>query len=280
MIYTFLGFFYNTATPPAKASGLTVTYAVYNAAQNLGAAALASGSAVESAIPGTYRASADLPEGNYVCLFHTDSANVSAADVAVADPFVSLETDLDTIYSAVLGLSGGGTYTVTVTTTPGARVAAKSGGTLIAKVDVDGGGTATLYLDAGTYDFIGTMSGYTITPLLAQAISGDAAITLTATPYAIAPPADPFLCRVYVYLNNHDNTHPANMPENQLLVLADPSGTVEYTSAANTGVYDSATGLLYWDVPQGATVRITVTHFVSITKMLVPDDATYDLGTR
>jgi hypothetical protein len=146
--------------------------------------------------------------------------------------------------------------------------------------DADGNGSVTAYIDSGTYDFIAVLTGYTITPLLAETISADATLTLAYTPLNIPAPALPTLCVCYLDMLETFSTAPSALPANSTVkITANPTGaTVDYqneATAIDAGAF--VAGRLTISLPRLARGDLRIPGFVR-SSFLVPDTAQANLA--
>jgi hypothetical protein len=200
---------------------------------------------------------------------------------AIPDPaYVALGVPVDDTVGTLQFAPPGGANTVTIATAPGARLTVQSGGSALWVYDADGNGNVTAYIDSGTYDFIAVLTGYTIDPVLDEAISADAAIVMDYTPLNIPAPALPGLCVCYLDMLETFSTVPDALPANSTVkITANPTGaTVDYQNEA-TAIDPAAfvTGRLTISLPRLARVDLRIPGFVR-SSFLVPDTAQANLA--
>lgn len=138
-------------------------------------------------------------------------------------------------------------------------------------VITDTNGQWTVGLDDGTYKIIFRKAGVVFTVPDTLVVTADATPPFYGTPLVISAPADPNACRIIEYLADPaGDTYPASVTATAEIVALPYNADGKLHAGTNiTEVYDSDTGLIYWDVVQGATVRFNVTDFIS-TKKVIP----------
>jgi hypothetical protein len=105
-------------------------------------------------------------------------------------------------------------------------------------------------------------------------VSGNTSATYEGTAFIITPPSDPTLCRVYTKLSGIDNVYPSSAIGTATIKRL-PYDTGEiFVSSTVQGVYAPATGIIYWDLMQGANVQIMVGLFGIDASITVPAENT------
>jgi hypothetical protein len=119
-------------------------------------------------------------------------------------------------------------------------------------------GQVALNVDDGTYKVKLRKAGYSFSTENLT-VSGATAATFSGTSATIPGTEDATLCRVYEYIREADGDFPATCAGYMKIIsLPYDFNTSIYSGAAITGVYNSATGLIYWDIPRGATVQASI----------------------
>jgi archaellum component FlaC len=216
-------------------------------------------------------------------LLTTVSGKIDTVDGNVDDVETLLNTVdgkvdiIDTNVDSLLSLVGGsGLYAVTLqlyetsTTTPlsAVHVAAYAGSDLDASGDTNTSGQVVFHLDAGTYSMRYHKAGVTFSVIDTITITGDATITRYGTPVAIPVPTSGSSCTLYEYCYDQaSNTPLASVTATAKIVDLpyDYDGKM-HTGANITGTYSAVTGLVSWDIAQGATVLVTIEEVGVIRK--------------
>lgn len=182
------------------------------------------------------------------------------------------------------GMAGANAVTLTIQDGSGNNIVEaaievydSAGTTFYEKKLSNSSGQAVYQMDDGTYIIKAHKAGYSFTDTT-LVVSGATAETITGSAVVIAPPADPDLCRVAIYLKFADGTIPAEV-ENWISItrLPEVNDNVALSAIAEEGIYDASTGLLYWDIIQGATVKVFVKDFGIQKQITVPATATAEL---
>lgn len=182
------------------------------------------------------------------------------------------------------GMAGANAVTLTIQDDSGNNIVEaavevydSAGTTFYEKKYSNSSGQAVYQMDDGTYIIKVHKAGYSFddTTLI---VSGATAETIEGEAVVITPPADPALCRVAIYLKFADGTIPAEV-ENWIMItrLPEISDNTSLSQMAIEGVYVADTGLLYWDIIQGATVKVFVKDFGIQKQITVPETATAEL---
>jgi len=292
-------FFHDSTTLAGKA-GIAVTVDVFNPA---GVQVVSNATATEIG-GGLYSYPYTLASaGNWRAIFSTADTGVVAnelaalwiahspdeskldAIVAATDTLESGQTDILNALSLLSGGSSGSliigiTVTDGVSPIPNALVSIRSGGVTVTYGKSDAVGEVDFYLDAGSYAIIVTAPGYQ-SALSDEVFSTDTDVQIDLTQISISPPAEPGVCRMYVYVRMPDGTIPdvAVATEKAVAkVTVEPGvANVDFFNKAVAGVYDEVNGFLYWDVPVGATVEFSAKGFFAVRSLAVPDLSTYDM---
>lgn len=150
---------------------------------------------------------------------------------------------------------------------------------VVGRKATDVNGQWAVDLDDGTYTLRILKAGVNFTSSETLTITEDGTDVFYGTPLVIAPPADPDACRVYDYLFLPDGvTKPTTVDATALIIELpyDADGKL-HSGTEITEVYDSDTGLIYWDIVQGATVRFDVVNFIE-TEKVIPSETTARLN--
>jgi len=210
----------------------------------------------------------------------TDNAATEAKQDATDVVIAELTTQGDTNEAAIAALTLTGTRTITIqlyetaTTTPIADVAVSvfnSDQTLfLGRLTTDANGQIVIGRDDGTYKLVFTKAGVTFTTPETMVVTVDATKTYYGDTFIIAAPADADVCRVYDYLFLADGvTKPSTITATAIIQSLPYDVDGKLHSGINIPeVYDANTGLVYWDIVQGATVKFKVDKFISTSKII------------
>jgi len=146
-------------------------------------------------------------------------------------------------------------------------------------------GELSFSMDDGSYRLVCYKIGYSFTNPTLVTIAGNDTIEIEGDALAIESPIPGSSCRVYEYLYDLSGITP--LAEERVVGNATAYVTpfdfnedrlVEVEAVE--GTYDESTGLIYWDIAQGATVSFRI-PVVGISKtVLIPDESSarlYDL---
>lgn len=137
-------------------------------------------------------------------------------------------------------------------------------------------GQVSFSMDDGTYYVRIVKSGYSFTAVQ-MVISGNYTHTYNMTVYTISSPALPTLCRVYTYIFKPDGTYHTTL--SGVATVGVYTEDNQYYTYESTAVYDNTTGLIYWDIVQGASASLTITELKYFGKTItVPALATSELN--
>lgn len=107
--------------------------------------------------------------------------------------------------------------------------------------------------------------------------------TETSPPAVIVPPDNPDECRVYLWAKEQSPDDIPDELENATAQITDLPYTVSdqlFSGEAKAPVYSDETGLAYWDIVRGATVKIILlSHGLTPIEITVPDSETVNLST-
>lgn len=167
------------------------------------------------------------------------------------------------------GGGGGGSSTVTLTVTDGTNPVADASvqiwntglSVLVSYATSNVSGVVTLTADDGSYTVKIRKAGYTWANQ-SLTVSGNTSATYAGTTTVIPATVDATLCRVYEYMRQPDGTFPATcLGYCKIVSLPYNYNTSIYAGTIITGTYAAATGLIYWDVPRGATVQFSISGY-------------------
>lgn len=120
-------------------------------------------------------------------------------------------------------------------------------------------GQVFFYLNNGAHSLRLRKSGYTIEGSNELIVSGDTTSTFSITQAPVGVPTDIGACRVYDYCFDQAGAAPLSAVVATAKIKAIPAGDDNlYTIKPVQGIYDATTGLLYWDIVQGATVLFSI----------------------
>lgn len=134
----------------------------------------------------------------------------------------------------------------------------------------DSSGNTSHDIDDGTYTVRIHKAGYIFSDQT-LIISEAATVNYTGTTVIIGTPADPDACRVYDYAFEQDDETPVASLDACCFITSLPydyDGKL-HSGARRDATYDPETGLFYWDIVKGATVKFHVKHFGYINKSKV-----------
>lgn len=133
-------------------------------------------------------------------------------------------------------------------------------------------GIATFFLDNGNYKCRIKKAGVEFTNPESLVVSGDTSEIFTGSNISIGIPDDSDSCRVYTYCYDIDGGDPLIRVTAYANISNDPyyqDGKYHFSGKV-VGVYNATTGLLYWDIAQGATARIEISEIGYKKTVTVP----------
>jgi hypothetical protein len=103
--------------------------------------------------------------------------------------------------------------------------------------------------------------------------------TITGTANVLPAPVTPDMCRISMYVKYLDGTIPVSLTTAlSIIELPHIGSNTAYSGVAFEGIYNSCTGLLYWDILQGATAAITIEELgIDRIKITIPATATAEI---
>jgi hypothetical protein len=238
----------------------------------------------------------DLSNSNYpsvrTCSAYTGATKTITLDAAPDFTIVTGQADGVKIFVATSTiLTGTGSNLVTLTieevdTTPIPDVKVtimNSDSTVVIATDTtDTNGEVSFSLDDATYKVLLRRIGFTFTvPETLIVDETPETATYNGTEVVVQSAPDPDICRMYEYCVDQDGDPlVAPGPTNTAAIIDRPydDGAGAYETEKQSGVYNSTSGLLYWDIVRGATVLIDIDEVGIHKKYLVPDQATARLG--
>ena len=204
----------------------------------------------------------------------SDVLTQAASALNTYDP--PTKAELDVAIAAVAGLTGSYARVITVQDGLGNNVIAAnvevwdSGNTTFyQRLQTNSSGQVTFNMDAGTYIIRIYKAGYTFANAT-LVITGAGSTTYNMTPFTTPTASNVNMCRVYGYFMT---------PEGGFYTTLTPSAVVEETYDSGnsffkgdvTGGYVAATGLVYWDIVQGATARVRIQEIGYEAEITVPE---------
>ena len=143
----------------------------------------------------------------------------------------------------------------------------------------DVNGQAVFSLDDATYSMRLRKAGYSFTVPETLVVSGDTEETFSGETVNIGVPASSEACRVYEYCFAQDGVTPLTSLTTataEIYTLPYDAADKLHAKTAVTGTYSSVTGLVYWDIAQGATVWFKLPQLMDEAGLLklVPATAT------
>ena len=220
--------------------------------------------------------------------------NLSGGAVALDSTVAKTGADSDTLETlsdqidAITSLTGARAITLqlyeTATITPIADVAVaiynSDESLLLSVVVTDTNGQYDIAVDDGTYKLRMRKAGATFTVPETMVVTADATKTFYGDLIDIGTPSDSDVCRIYDYLYLADGSTEESSPKVRAEIKElpyDKDGKL-HSGDIITEVYDSATGLLYWDIVQGAKVSFFIENFIEVERV-VPALSTQRLAT-
>lgn len=141
----------------------------------------------------------------------------------------------------------------------------------------DAEGVVNLTANDGTYRVRMIKGGWSFTTQNLT-VDGAESVTYTGESRSVPGPASPDVCRLYEYLFLPDGSPPSTLAARaatlRIYTLPFDDDAAVYSGAAIDGTYDADTGLVYWDVVQGAVVRVTIGVFGVDLILTVPSEST------
>ena len=177
------------------------------------------------------------------------------------------------------GASGSNAITITVTDTDvlniidaAVEIWDSAGTSFIERKSSNSSGQAVFNLDDGTYTVKIHKSGYSIANQI-LIVSGTASVTYEMTAFIIGTPASASLCRVYDYFHELDDGTISRLTGNATIQTPyqDSNG---YYYSVESGVYNSTTKVLYFDLVIGSSVIIDIPDMGVSKTITVPNSAT------
>ena len=223
-------------------------------------------------------------------------ANKVDATATVSTTGLATEAKQDTIISDIAGvithgdsawLTGGGmsgsnTVTINVHDGDGVNIVQSAveiwdsaGTAFYEKKFSNSSGQSVFNMDAGTYTVKISKAGYSFTDT-ALVVTTSANVTYTMIAYVIPAPATSGLCRVYTYVFKPDGTAFSSVTSSATISLVDKNDNNFYAGTV-IGVYSSTTGLLYFDIIQGAKALVSINEVGLNRNILVPTETTKKL---
>ena len=135
-------------------------------------------------------------------------------------------------------------------------------------------GNVSYNIDDGTYTVRIHKAGYVFSAQT-LVVDGDATENYTGTTIIIGTPADPDACRVYDYALQGDDETPVSTLTACCFIVSLP---YDYNGSLHSGErrepdFDTDTGLFFWDIVKGATVKFHIKHFGYTNKQkVIPDE--------
>jgi len=200
------------------------------------------------------------------------TATVSTAGLATEANQTLIRSDIagvithgDSAWLTGGGMSGSNAITINVHDGDGVNVLQaaveiwdSAGTAFYEKKFSNSSGQAVFNMDAGTYTVKISKAGYSFTDT-ALTVTTSASVTYTITAYVIGSPATAGLCRVYTYVFNPDGTAFSSVTSSAVVSLVDKNDNNFYAGVV-TGVYNTTTKLLYWDIIKGAKATVSITE--------------------
>lgn len=183
------------------------------------------------------------------------------------------------------GLAGANTVTLTIQDDSGDNIPEAAvevydsvGTTFYERKQSNSSGQAIFKMDDGTYTIVVHKAGYSWSNT-ALVVAGDMSQTITGTANVLPAPVTPDMCRISMYVKYLDGTIPTSLTTAlSIIELPHIGSNTAYSGVAFEGIYNSSTGLLYWDILQGAMAVITVEELgIDRVKITIPSTATAEI---
>jgi len=222
----------------------------------------------------------DATAANQTIIINSLTAAKGATFDTSTDSLEAIRNRGDAAWTTGGGMSGSNTITINVKDGSAVNIVGawievwdSAGTSFIDKKQSNSSGNAVYNGDDGTYTIKMYKSGYSFTNQTII-VSGNTTANYTGTAFIITPPTDPTLCRVYTKLSGINNVYPSSATGTATIKrLPYDTGTIFVSSTVN-GVYAPATGVIYWDLIQGANVQIMVGLFGIDASITVPVENT------
>lgn len=137
-------------------------------------------------------------------------------------------------------------------------------------------GHAVFTLDDGTYSLHIRKIGSSFTTPETLVVAGTTEETYYGSTVSVGIPEDSEACRVYEYCYDLASRHPIQDVSATAYIYKTPyyKDDKGHYSKKVAGTYDPETGLLYWDIIQGATVKISIPAIGYNDTIIVPEAST------
>lgn len=152
---------------------------------------------------------------------------------------------------------------------------------LVSYATTDVNGQVVLSANDGSYKVKVLKTGYSFAGTTDLTVSGTTVLSIEGTSTIPSAPAGSQSCRVYEYLKQIDGANHYETVESakcKIISLPYDSGGAVHTDDELEGTYDNTTGLLYWDVVQGAKINVIIEDFGVDLTVVVPAEDTARLS--
>jgi hypothetical protein len=151
--------------------------------------------------------------------------------------------------------------------------------TLISFADTDSNGQVSLSADDGSYKVKLRKAGFSFNATEDLTVSGTTTATYSGTSTIPDAPVSVESCRVYDYAFQGDGSTPVEslIAKARIMSLPEDANSILHTGKEIDAVYDSSTGLFYWDLVKGAEVEFRIIDFGKYIKT-VPTTSTAQLS--
>ena len=156
-----------------------------------------------------------------------------------------------------------------------------SSGTKILQTLSNIDGVNISYLPSGNYNIYFFKQGYEITNPYILSLDSDKIINITADVQQIPEPTETNICRIYDYLYDADSLTPHSQEPIYYCYITKLPYSKDgklHISDKIKATYNSSTGLIYFDIVKGATVKIFIDKFYPEKTIIVPDETTKRLA--
>lgn len=182
----------------------------------------------------------------------------------------------------------GGVNQVTITITDGTDpipytevfVYNQSNTTFLAGGETNTLGQVIFNLDDGTYSIRLRKFNVTFTTPRTLTVSTDTIVTYTGAVTSITNPQSSNVCRVYEYCFSQSGTIILSSVTATAVLVRPPINIDDklHSVAPVNGTYSTSTGLVYWDLVQGATAQIVIKELGVNKRINVPTTSTARLS--
>lgn len=204
-----------------------------------------------------YYYTADLTAGScYIINWKDDTSPVNTADELITETMTSSMGPLTGVSQATITVDDG------TNPLPGVIVGVynSTNTVLVDKKTTGGSGTAVFALADGTYKIRLSLAGYTFTVPETLTVSGTTTDTYSGASLTVTSPGVASTIRIYDWVYSQDSSaHPSTVVATaEIIELPYNYNTRLHVGSVVDGTYNSTTGLVYWDVPYGCRLSVSI----------------------